>query len=76
MDLTVWRERTEAKIADLDRVISELGALADTPVEATLRETGFTDLADRTNFARRDQVYKLQMVIKQNADVSSSGGKG
>jgi hypothetical protein len=75
MDLTVWRERTEAKIADLDRVISELGALADTPVEATLREAGFTDLADRTNFARRDQVHKLQLLIKQNAGVSNSGGK-
>jgi FkbM family methyltransferase len=75
MDLTVWRERTEAKIADLDRVISELGALADTPVEATLREAGFTDLADRTNFARRDQVHKLQLLIKQNAGVSSSDGK-
>jgi hypothetical protein len=72
LDLTVWRERTEANIADLDRVISQLGTRADTPIEATLREAGFTDLAARTNFARSDQVHKLQLLIKENAGVSSS----
>jgi hypothetical protein len=73
LDLTAWYERSEAKVADLDQVISDLGALADTPIEATLREAGFADLADRTNFTRRDQVHKLQMLIKQTAGVRRVG---
>ena len=63
MDLRTWRKTLESTGLDLAHELNVLETPADFPIESILRQHGFTKLADRTNFCRRDQSHKLKQLL-------------
>ena len=63
MDLGMWCKELETLGLNTGHELDELENRANSPIEVVLRQHGFSVLADRTNFCRRDQAHKLRQFL-------------
>jgi hypothetical protein len=62
-DLQDWYNQYLIKGLKVKDALREMESRQDSKIEAVLRKHGFSDVADDVNFRRRDQAYKLLVLL-------------